>query len=212
MRSDLRNLQKQKDRMLGLKVWQVPLNIQQEAVLILLLCGETRWAQMWVLHWQLQHYTRTLSIPIHPTQALLQQWLRTLQDSPAVRSMQNNLGNPKRVIVDRFLIESLVYEFVRQNSKKGICTPHKEVLSKYCILWSYRPKPPVVTVELQQLLEKRKKRREWCRRFRHKWNILWGMCERSRPQSKDILSRKVVRVVTEIFLLCLYPLMLQRIN
>mgnify|MGYP002811428753 CR=1 FL=1 len=192
VRSQLRLLEKHWRRCSKDLIWSVPEQVQKIAVSIQLLCEDSRWAIAWVQKWQLRHYTQAIGCAVRPTHAMILVWVEKHKSDSELLVILENIDHPKRRVVDTFLMESLLYEFVQENSLKGIAIPTAALIAKHLTNWSCRPVSSLVAVDLLELQQNKSKRTQWARRFRHRWNILWGMINKDKPQSRDLLQRKAI--------------------
>ena len=141
-----------------------------------------------------QHYGhRTFKQKLLCNDAQVRTWAATFAEDKEVKSMMNNFEHPVRVTVDIFLMESLVYEFVRKSNSKGIAVPSNTVIAKYIKGWTYRYTPARVKSLLEELKSEDKRRKEWLRRFRARWGIAWGTLRRGKPLTRAELQAKVCR-------------------
>jgi hypothetical protein len=195
LRHGLRALKRQQNRSEKSLLSVVPEHVQKMAVLIQILSDDSRWAIAWVQNWQMRMYVRTFGTPPLPTHALILAWVEKHKTDPELLANLAHIENPERIQADVFLIETLLYEFVQENTRKGISIPSSAVLTRYLRLWSYRPVSIAVNTKLLQLQHSARHRKEWCRKFRLRWRILWGLLEKEKPQSHALLQKKVFELV-----------------
>lgn len=198
LRQTLKALKRRKERLAKTVVSVVPDHVQRMAVLIQMLSDDSRWAIAWVQKWQVQHYLVTFGTPVLPTHALILAWVEKHKTDADLLSILANIEHPKRIEADIFLIETLLFEFVQENSRKGISIPSSALVTRYLKLWSYRPVSTVVNTRLIELEQSSRHRKEWCRRFRKRWCILWGSIAVEKPQSHALLQKKVFNIIGNI--------------
>lgn len=191
LRSQLKGLARRKRRLDTSQISVVPEHVQKMAVMIQMLSGDSRWAIAWVHKWQLQYYLLTFGTSVQLTSALIMAWVEKHKSDAELLVVLANIEHPKRITADTFLMESLLYEFIQENSRKGISIPSSALITRWLKCWSYRPVSTIVELKLLDLEQNKTKRTQWCRRFRKRWHILWGMIEKEKPQSTDLLQQKV---------------------
>lgn len=173
-------------------IWNVPEAVQKMAVVIQMLSDDSRWAVAWIQQWQLRHYMQTFATPVKPTHAMILMWVEQHKADTELLGILANINHPKRIVADNFLMESMLYEFVQDNSRKGIAIPTGGLITKLLKNWSFRPASHIVELQLRDLHQDKSKRTEWARRFRRKWKILWGLINKDKPQSRDLLQKKAL--------------------
>jgi hypothetical protein len=194
LRSQLKGLVKRKRRLDKVQISVVPEHVQKMAVMIQMLSGDSRWAIAWVLKWQLRFYLMTFGTSVQPSHALIMAWVEKHKSDAELLVILADIEHPKRIQADTFLMESLLYEFIQENSRKGISIPSSALITRSLKNWSYRPVSTLVQLQLLDLQQSKSKRTAWCRRFRKRWQILWGMIDKEKPQSSDLLQQKVFNV------------------
>ena len=155
------------------------------------MCQDTHWATVYVKMHQQQHLSRTSRMPRNTTHATILSWQRQLRHTAEVEEACTNLAHPDRLRADSFLIESVLYEFVCQKSAMRLVVPSAMLISKYVLAWECRPMCEVTRRKLAALKEKRAHQKNWCQRFRHRWNIGWGV---SPPNTSISPEEMTVRV------------------
>jgi hypothetical protein len=187
LRRDLRNLQRRARRARSMSATPVPDSVQIETVVVHLLSNTTRWPLLYCAQWQSSH-RRQGQMQRDITEAVLQSWLQKWAAHEAVDHLLHDLNAPRRLLMDRFLMESLVFEFLEDATRKGLPVPSSILVARYLQYWSYRPIPAAFAPELARLAECQKKRRCWARRFRRRWGVSWT---RSVPgHGESLESRK----------------------
>ena len=180
LRRQLRNLNRQRLRQqrAELLTWTPLQHIQLKAVVMLILCGDTKWPIFYVKRWQWRHINRTMAMPCETTAAVLQQWQVLYATHPRVREMLQNLDDPDRVQIDLFLVQSMVYEEIEINNNKGLSVPASSVVASFIRKCSFRP--PVASVQrlIRRLEEEAAYRRTWGRCFRKTWLLSWGCVDK----------------------------------
>ena len=180
LRRQLRNLNRQRLRQQRseLTTWTPLQHMQLKAVVMLILCGDTRWPIFYVKRWQWRHINRTLAMPCETTAAVLLQWQVLWAAHPRVQVMLLNLDDPDRVEIDVFLVQSMVYEEIEANNNKGLSVPASCVVASFIRKCGFRP--PVASVEriLRRLETDAGYRKTWGRCFRRTWLCSWGCVDK----------------------------------
>jgi hypothetical protein len=89
-----------------------------------------------------------------------------------VQAALQRLDHPWRVRVDIFLVESLLYEEILEQNKKGLVVPANSIPAMFIKKWKMRPIPHSVNEILNKLQRnEREYKKMWCRRFRHRWQL-----------------------------------------
>ena len=126
------------------------------------------------------------------TRELVETWVAQWQHHAHVMAIKTQLGHKDRILIDKFLLESLVYEFILENSARGVVVPSHLLLTKYVRLWSYRPRTQQIDAHLKRLQDKPTTRKNWCRLFRRRWSLTWGVRKTKKTLSSGTLKRKAV--------------------
>jgi hypothetical protein len=190
MTKALRALQKQRQRWKKKQEWDIPVHVQKSTVAIYMLNKEMQWSLKWLEAWRKRFYLQTNAAPRCIDRCTVEEWVKKSEKDKEVLAILSEINNKTRIEMDKFLIESLVYEFVLENSKKGISVPTAEVISKYIRLWTWRPRPAHIEEELKKLQDHVMFQKNWARRFRQRWNLNWGSCAVVKPLSKADLKKK----------------------
>ena len=109
-----------------------------------------------------------------------------------------DVGNAHRVKVDTYLMESLLFDYVQENSKKGLVIPSSVMLAKYMTSWECRPMSEATKRKLKDLRESKSLRNKWCQRFRRKWQVQWGVTPPGKDMTRSQMTHKAPASVREI--------------
>ncbi len=191
MERSLTALRKSKQRSKNDPPILIPQKVQKTTVATYLLNKDMRWSVAWVRAWQRKHTQKSNRDDVCINTDLVRAWCTKWESDDYVLQILTEINNKDRILIDIFLMESLVFEFVQANSCKGISVPSSEVIAKYIKLWSFRPRPPSVETNLKRLQDDMIYRKNWARSFRKRWNIAWGTCTVAKPLSRDDLRKKV---------------------
>ena len=82
------------------------------------------------------HMKRTMRLPRDVSSKMIITWWAQLQATPRFRKALRNLDDPYCEVVDKFLVQSLMYEFVINQSAKELVVPSSTVVAKYMAAWS----------------------------------------------------------------------------
>jgi hypothetical protein len=190
----LRALKRKRKRLEATRFWTPVGKIKRLAVLIYELSDEFKWSAIFVKSWQARNIMRTLSLPCEITPTMLLGWQRELLGDPELARLKNDASDSDRMNVDKFLIESLVYEEIIKQSRKGITVPSSIVLAKYLRMWSMRPMSAPIREFCNKLRDSEKQRRIWSRAFRRRWGVIWGGIEPTHGISNVELKAKVFTI------------------
>ena len=160
-------------------------------VLILRLTNDPKWTIIYVKSWQARNFQRTLSLPGAITDATVLAWSHALRDDKELETMMTDLAHPGRIRVDRFLMESIVFEDIVKQSAKDVTVPSSIVVAKYLRTWSLRPRCPAIDAHIEKLRISAKARRVWGRAFRRRWGLSWGARVANHGIGPAELKRKV---------------------
>jgi hypothetical protein len=128
LRKLLHVLRKRKRRHDATRAWMPTRHVRRSAVLIFRLLNETMWSVIFVRKWQALNFGRSLALPCGVTDATVRAWNLELHDDKELSAMMKNLAHPERVRVDRFFMESIVFEYIGTQSKKELTVPTTMVM------------------------------------------------------------------------------------
>ena len=152
------------------RVWYPTDEIKAQAVLIMILTDETRWAIVWVQQWQRKWIRWALATPGQVTITMLQTWRAEFAAAPPVVAALQSLTHPWRVRVDCFLMETLLYEEIIAQNEKGLVMPANTVPAMFIHKWSMRPRPPCIDQVIGRMrTDTGAFKKQWCRKFRNRW-------------------------------------------
>ena len=191
LRKELRALKRKRKRLDITTTWTPIQSMKRLGVLILRLTNDPKWTIIYVKSWQARNFQRTLSLPGAITDVTVQAWSHALRDDTELETMMTDLAHPGRMRVDRFLMESIVFEDIVQQSAKDITVPSSIVVAKYLRTWSLRPRCPAIDAHIEKLRISAKARRVWGRAFRRRWGLAWGAREANHGIGPAELKRKV---------------------
>ena len=136
---------------------------------------ESKWAIVYVRIHQQQNLMRTSRMPHETTHTMILDWWEQWRKTPTFLAARARLDNARRLKVDNFLIESTLYEYVVKESELQLVVPTSVMISKYLSAWEFRPMPSSMKRKLQSMRNSAGLSRHWCHRFRHRWNVAWGV-------------------------------------
>ena len=171
--------------------WLASVALRRQAALVYDLCRDEAWAIAYVKMHQQRHMTRTLRMPRDTDASLIREWYHEFREDKTFKVSQRRLEDKERVSVDDFLVQSLVYGFVQSQSTLGIVIASSAVVAKYMTLWSYRPRPQQIVIALDAMQRKANRRHAWCRRFRQRWRLEWGITPAGKSISQSDMQKKV---------------------
>ena len=191
LRKEMRALKRKRKRLEVTTVWTPMQNVRRLGVLIFRLTNDPKWTIIYVKSWQARNFQRTLCMPGAITDATVLAWNDAFRDDTELHTMMIDLTHAGRMRVDRFLMESMVFEDIVQQSAKDMTVPSSIVLAKYLRTWSLRPRCSAIDDHLEKLRNSAKARRVWGRAFRRRWGLTWGARETNHGIGPAELKRKV---------------------
>ena len=131
-----------------------------------------------------------LSVP----ELVLAEWLLDPVAGPAVKAALRRLDHPVRMRADRFLVESVLVEYIRDQNSKGLTVDLAQAIVKYLALWTCRPCPIPLAQRLSRLVWDRGARKRFGRDLRRTWGLSIGALRWGRELSHDIICVRVNEV------------------
>ena len=174
LRQEFKQLQRKARRLKSHehRVWYPTDEIKAQAVLIMILTDETRWAIVWVQQWQRKWIRWALATPGQVSSTMLQTWCAQFADSAPVVAALQSLAHPWRVRVDCFLMETLLYEEIMAQNEKGLVMPANTVPAMFIHKWSMRPRPPCIDEVIGSMrTDAGAYKKQWGRKFRTRWML-----------------------------------------
>lgn len=171
--------------------WDPSVRVQLVAVLIYTLSQNPHWALCFVRMHQARHASRTTRLPRNVTEEIVRQWRRRFAGEAFFEPMLSTVCHPLREQADMFLMETLVYEFVKQQAAKGCTAPTSTLVMKFVKSWQHRPTCDHVKAWLDKLLHDKTTQKNWSRRFRSNWGLRWGVLVPALPVTQQELKDKV---------------------
>ena len=163
------------------------------AILVALSSGSTDLAEMYVCNCLLRSQDRTPAAhSLRVDGALLQTWLADPRVARAVRDACLDTGSQDHFLAMKFLVESLVVDFIARQNSKGQLVPFHVMFGVYLRLWQLLGTQGAASLHVQQLVfggSWRKK--EWSRAFRETWPMDWGHKSASPPLEDQSIVRRV---------------------
>jgi hypothetical protein len=127
---------------------------------------------VWIQQWQRLKMMHALALPGNITENMLHQWRTEYADISMFQTALVRLDHPWRIRIDLFLVETLLYEEIINQNKKGFVVPASSIPAMFINKWNLRPAPDAVRQVLQKLQANEKGYKNmWCRRFRHRWQL-----------------------------------------
>ena len=171
--------------------WLPSVALRRQAALVYDLCRDEAWAIAYVKMQQQTHMPRTLRMPRNTDATNIREWHHEFRENKDFKIAQRRLEHRERVAVDDFLVQSIVYEFVQKQSTLGLVVASSAVVAKYLSLWNYRPKPQQIILAMDAMQRKASRRHAWCRRFRKRWRLEWGITPSGKGISQTEMQKKV---------------------
>ena len=161
--------------------------LKQVAALIYELSRNADWGVMYVRMYQSRHWTRSDRLPRVVTAAVVHEWLDDYRGNAAFETARTQLCGAQREKADTFLIESLMYDYVMEQSRKGCTVPSKTLVAKYISSWQMRPRCAHIDHCLNRLHNNHNCLTRWCRTFRRNWGLRWGVL----AQPTELTQREI---------------------
>jgi hypothetical protein len=180
------------------------INIRAKVVgnLIRLLSGSNALAQAYFTDYLIRNRLVRLGDVGRLTPAVMQQWWH----EPTVAWLGCRalaiLDDDLRVKADKFLVGSLLSEWVLNTTRRGIVIPLHSLVEKYLRLWSLRPTSPQVSVWLDKLATDIPVRKRFGYQFRKMWAFQYGTLKIAKEISPDDLTRKAFVHMNSSCVLC----------
>ena len=171
--------------------WMPSVALRRQAALVYDLCRDEAWAISYTKMHQQAHMTRTLRMPRDIVASHIREWYGEFRNDKNFKIAQRRLDSKERVTVDDFLVQSVVYDFVQEQSTLGLVIASGAVVAKYMTLWSYRPRAQQIDIALNAMQRKAGRRHAWCRRFRKRWGMEWGITPTGKGISQSDMQKKV---------------------
>ena len=128
----------------------------------------------------------------HVTNAQLVRWWNEEQIAVAVCSTLLSLSDGSRILADKFLMSSMLAEFVLQKNRLGIAVSLSSLVEKYLRLWSFRSTAPKVDAWLTKLTHCANARKKFGLHFRQTWAFRYHSLKLCKPLSQQDTNRKVL--------------------
>ena len=168
-----------------------------QAAVVYELSQDTHWAVMYVKMQQRLNMHRTTRMARDITANHIKGWWELLRNDKDFKAACTDVANAHRVKADTYLIESLLFEYVQENSMKELVIPSSVMLAKYMTAWEYRPMSEATKRKLADLRQSKTVRKAWCQRFRRKWQVEWGVTPPGKDMTRSEMTRKAPASVRE---------------
>ena len=162
------------------------------AVLIFALCGNAALAEYYLISVARRNGHRNQSVHV-PRLDLA--FMQTLLNVPRIgRSVSrgfHNLSNKYRLQADKFLMNSLLADYVIQQNLKGVVITADTAIAQYLKLWRHRPVAEQTRTWLLKLTHKVNTRKRFGRCFRSEWALQFGALKVKKALDEEATRRKV---------------------
>ena len=155
--------------------WLPSARVKQVAALVYDLSQNAKYGVWYVKMYQSRHWARVDRLPRNVTPAVVRDWHSELSTDPFFQKQRLNVCGPIRELADKFLMETLMYEYVLEQSRKGCTVPSTMLMTRYISAWEMRPKCAHTTKFLQRLRDDKASGVRWARTFRKNWGLRWGV-------------------------------------
>ena len=193
IRRHLKDLTRAKDSLRS----QIPISvrIQRRAALAYELSQDPQWGLMYVRLRQRQRLRASVREPCEIETRQIEEWLQVWKQEACFKESLANKCHPDRVVVDEFLLQSLLYEFVENQSARGLMVTSSVISAKYLQLWAFMDKTAAQTRRLDKIQRSATTRASWCKRFRKFWNLDWGAAPKSVSMTVSCMKSKARETV-----------------
>ena len=162
-----------------------------QAAVVYELCQDTHWAVLYVKMQQRLNMHRSTRMVRDITANHIKDWWQLLRNKKAFKAACADVANAHRVKADTYLMETLLFEYVQENSTKELVIPSSVMLAKYMTNWECRPMSEATKRKLQDLRQSKSVRKKWCQRFRRRWQVEWGVTPPGKSMTKAEMTHKV---------------------
>jgi hypothetical protein len=167
------------------------------AVLIFALSGDASLAEYYLIsmarrNGRLQQLVHVPRLDLEFMEALLD----NQRIGRSVSMAFHNLSNRYRLEADKFLMNSLLADYVVQQNIKGVVITADTAIFQYLKLWSHRPVAERTRTWLLKLTHKVNARKRFGVRFRSEWALQFGALKVKKALDEGATRRKVLSVVT----------------
>ena len=162
-----------------------------QAAVVYELCQDTHWAVLYVKMQQRLNMHRSTRLVRDITANHIKDWWQLLRNKKAFKAACADVANAHRVKADTYLMETLLFEYVQENSTKELVIPSSVMLAKYMTNWECRPMSEATKRKLQDLRQSKSVRKKWCQRFRRRWQVEWGVTPPGKSMTKAEMTHKV---------------------
>ena len=170
------------------------------AVLIAMYSGRTDLAQLFLFNRAWEHDLLESFYAFEVDSAQLVQWMKERCSWQTLVASLNDVSSRPRFQAERFLIESLLVQYIDEHNQKGICVPVHVLVTFYARLWSWHGYTPASAAHVQRLLYgPRHARRKWAEEFRMEWPVGFGSLERSKELEDTVMVKRVHDMSTRLF-------------
>jgi hypothetical protein len=166
------------------------------AVLIFALCGNAALAEYYLISVARRNGHRNQSVHVpHLDLAFIQTLLNVPRIGRSVSRGFHNLSNKYRLQADKFLMNSLLADYVIQQNLKGVVITADTAIAQYLKLWCHRPVAEQTRTWLLKLTHKVCTRKRFGRCFRSEWALQFGALKVKKSLDEEATRRKVCLLV-----------------
>ena len=170
-------------------------SLMLQAAVVYELSQDTHWAVMYVKMKQRLNMHRSTRLARDITETHIKSWWEQWRQRADFKAACADISNAHRVKADTYLMETLLFEYVQENSMKELVIPSSVMLAKYMTAWECRPMSETTKRKLQDLRQSKSLRHEWCRRFRRRWQVEWGVTPPGKAMTKSEMTHRVPALV-----------------
>ena len=165
-------------------------SLMLQAAVVYELCQDTHWAVLYVKMQQRLNMHRHTRMVRDITANHIKGWWQVLRNEKDFKAACADVANAHRVKADTYLMESVLFEYVQENSTKELVIPSSVMLAKYMTNWECRPMSEATKRKLQDLRQSKTARQNWCQRFRRRWQVEWGVSPPGKNMTKTEMTHK----------------------
>lgn len=167
--------------------------LQRRAALAFHLSQDPKWGLVYVRLHQKERARSSTRDASEVNVSHIVQWHEHWKRQESFQQSLASKCHPDRIVVDEFLMQSLLYEFVEKQSARGLMVTSSVVIAKYLQMWAYQEKTAPQTRRLEKMQRSATSRWTWCRRFRKFWNLRWGIAPKGVNMTVSTMKRKAGR-------------------
>ena len=168
-------------------------------ILIAVLSGSTSLAHLYLLNMSLRTSLSEEVIDLTLDGSLLQTWLSRAAVARSVQTSWLDDDSKHMFLAKKFLIESIVVQYVLRRSRNGVLVPFHMVFLLYVRYWQLLDPRGRASKHLRDLIYgKSHYKRNWARDLRRTWPLTWGSNGPAPTLQRDSIIHRVPRLLCHL--------------